>query len=74
MAHYYENFQQQKLFPIVVDMENVLSGYQKLYDLGESAKHIIPGHDPLVRALYPSMKSGDDSIVVLHADPEPEKT
>lgn len=71
-AHYYENFQKQKPFPIVVDMENVLRGYRKLYDLGDSANHIIPGHDPLVRTFYPPLKSEDDSIVVLHADPKSE--
>jgi len=53
-SHYYENFQKRKLFPIVVDVENMLSGFDTLAELAESAHHIIPGHDPLVRRLYPA--------------------
>lgn len=52
-AHYYENFQARKPFPIVVDLQNMLDGYDTLYRLASSASLIIPGHDPLVRAHFP---------------------
>lgn len=61
-SHYYENFQKRKLFPIVVDAENMLKGFDTLYALAESAQHIIPGHDPLVRALYPAVSDALDGV------------
>ncbi|KEO58359.1 N-acyl homoserine lactonase family protein [Thioclava indica] len=51
-AHYYENYQSNKLFPIVVDTDAMLRGFDRLRDLGQGGR-IIPGHDPLVRQYYP---------------------
>lgn len=53
-AHYYENFQARKPFPIVVDLQNMLDGYDMLYRLASSPDLIIPGHDPLVRVHFPA--------------------
>lgn len=53
-AHYYENFVAQKPFPIVVDLQNMLDGFATLKRLASSPNLIIPGHDPLVRDLFPS--------------------
>lgn len=69
VAHYYENYQKRKPFPIVVDMQDMLDGFSTLEQLAASPDHIIPGHDPMVRALYPNIHDGDDSIVALHAAP-----
>ncbi len=52
-AHYYENFEARKPFPIVVDLQNMLDGYDTLYRLASAPNLIIPGHDPLVRAKFP---------------------
>ncbi len=68
-SHYYENYLLRKPFPIVVDLENMLSGFSTLNHLAESCDHIIPGHDPLVRTLYPTVFDGDDSIVRLDLPP-----
>ena len=67
-SHYYENFQQKKPFPIVVDIENMLSGFTRLESLAESADHIIPGHDPLVRQYYPV--HGDKRVFRLDVEPD----
>lgn len=67
-SHYYENYRTGKPFPIVIDMEDTLAGYDKLRLLADSDHHIIPGHDPLVRAFYPPVAGGTDEIVMLHAD------
>ena len=67
-SHYYENFQQKKPFPIVVDIENMLSGFTRLESLAESADHIIPGHDPLVRQYYPV--HGDERVFRLDVEPD----
>ncbi|GLQ36025.1 MBL fold hydrolase [Amylibacter marinus] len=52
-AHYYENFTQKKPFPIVADMDEMLAGFERLYQLASRPELIIPGHDPLVRQYFP---------------------
>ena len=56
-AHYYENFQARKPFPIVVDLENMLEGFNTLESLASHPDLIIPGHDPLVGSLFGSDKA-----------------
>ena len=53
-AHYYENFEARKPFPIVIDLQNMLDGYDTLYRLASAPALIIPGHDPKVRELFPT--------------------
>ena len=54
-THFYENFQGGKLFPIVHNAEDMLEGFRIIRRLagGEDAR-VIPGHDPLVRKLFPA--------------------
>lgn len=52
-SHYYENFMARKAFPIVVDLEDMLDGFNTLERLASHRGLIIPGHDPLVRRLFP---------------------
>ncbi len=59
-AHYYENWIAQRPFPIVVDVEDVLRGFETIRSLASSAELTIPGHDPLVRRLFPAIKDGSD--------------
>ena len=67
-AHYYENFQKRKPFPIVVDLQNMLDGFDTLNRLASSPGLIVPGHDPLVRSLFPA--GPDDHITLLHPGPK----
>lgn len=53
-SHFYENFVARKPFPIVVDLQNMLDGFDTLYRLASRPALIIPGHDPLVRSYFPS--------------------
>ncbi|KUF10047.1 N-acyl homoserine lactonase family protein [Pseudoponticoccus marisrubri] len=53
-AHYYENVLTRKPFPIVVDLQTMLDGFDTLRALASRPGLIVPGHDPLVRRLYPS--------------------
>jgi len=53
-AHYYENFQAKKLFPIVFDKAVMLRGFERIVDLAGDPGRVIPGHDPLVRRRYPA--------------------
>lgn len=62
-AHFYENVEQRKLFPIVLDAEAMLKGFARLEQLADSPDHIVPGHDPLVRACYPAESARLEGMV-----------
>jgi glyoxylase-like metal-dependent hydrolase (beta-lactamase superfamily II) len=62
-SHLYENFEQRKPFPIVVDVEETLRSYDRLEALASSRRHIVPGHDPLVLKRYPAMDARTEGIV-----------
>lgn len=51
-THFYENFLTEKPFPIVVDLEDMLTGFRILRRLASDDSLIIPGHDPLIRILF----------------------
>lgn len=52
-THFYENFEKGKMFPIVVDAEDMLKGFNRLRQLAGDPTRVVPGHDPLVREYYP---------------------
>lgn len=58
-AHYYENFVRRKPFPIVVDLEPMLAGFDTLMALGGSAGRVIPGHDPMVTESFAQLDNVD---------------
>lgn len=53
-THFYENLWLRKPFPIVVDLQDMLEGFGTLEGLASRRDLVVPGHDPLVRRLYPS--------------------
>jgi len=56
-AHYYENFLEKKLFPIVYDKDAMLRGFAEIVELAGTNERVIPGHDPLVTERYPAFGS-----------------
>ena len=52
-AHYYENFETGKLFPIVADEAEMRLGFKQIQELAGKPSRVIPGHDPIVRERYP---------------------
>ncbi|NJM83595.1 MAG: N-acyl homoserine lactonase family protein [Tabrizicola sp.] len=68
-AHYYENLWSRKPFPIVVDLQDMLDGFDRLQRLASAPGLIVPGHDPLVRDYFP--KGLADHITRL--DPGPQR-
>jgi glyoxylase-like metal-dependent hydrolase (beta-lactamase superfamily II) len=54
-SHFYANMEQQRPFPIVWSVGDMVDGYSRLLELAESPAHIIPGHDPLVLERYPAV-------------------
>ncbi|MFD0981990.1 N-acyl homoserine lactonase family protein [Tropicimonas aquimaris] len=66
-AHYYENLFARKPFPIVVDLQDMLEGFDTLLHLASGPELIVPGHDPLVHAYF--ARGAADHI--LRLDPGP---
>lgn len=52
-AHFYENIFARKPFPIVVDLQEMLDGFDTMQRLASVPELIVPGHDPLVRRYFP---------------------
>lgn len=70
-AHYYENAQGGRLFPIVYSVPQMLEGHRRLLALAGSVDAFIPGHDPLVMQRYPRVAGDAVGIVALHERPVP---
>lgn len=69
-SHFYANMEEGRAFPIVVDHEATLRGYDTMRKLASRRNAIIPGHDPLVLARYPAAARGLEGIAVrLDAEP-----
>lgn len=64
VAHYYENVTAERPFPIAFHIGDMLEGFTKLKRLADSSDHIVPGHDPLVMARYPSVSKELEGIAV----------
>jgi glyoxylase-like metal-dependent hydrolase (beta-lactamase superfamily II) len=53
-SHFYAHFEQQRVFPVLFNIADVLEGYKKLTRLAGPGRRIVPGHDPLVLKRYPA--------------------
>ena len=53
-SHLYANIERGIPYPIAYNLAEVAEGYRVAYKLASSREHLIPGHDPLVAARYPS--------------------
>lgn len=62
-AHYYEGFQQERVFMTHEDVFRLLESYRKLRKLAPSDAHIVPGHDPAVLRRYPAASAELEGIV-----------
>jgi glyoxylase-like metal-dependent hydrolase (beta-lactamase superfamily II) len=63
-SHYYEHFEQGRVFTTTFHLGQTLDGYARLRQLADSDKHIVPGHDPLVMQRYPAASKELEGIVV----------
>jgi hypothetical protein len=62
--HFYANVETGNPFPIVFNVGAMMEGWAKCRRLADSADHVVPGHDPLVRARYPAPSPELDGIAV----------
>ena len=68
-SHYYANMEQDRPFPIVYNVADMLAGYRKVAAAADSASHIVPGHDPEVLRRYPAWRDDRIGIACLHQAP-----
>jgi len=53
-SHFYAHYEQQRAFPVLYNLAELLEGYKTLVKLAGPGRRIIPGHDPLVLQRYPA--------------------
>jgi glyoxylase-like metal-dependent hydrolase (beta-lactamase superfamily II) len=63
-SHYYEHWVKGVPFAICWSQPDLMASYDKFEQLADSEDHVIPGHDPLVRDLYPAYSSATGTEVV----------
>lgn len=57
-SHFYAHMEQDRAFPVIYNLGDMLAGYRTLRKLASSPQHIIPGHDPEVLQRYPAAGNG----------------
>ena len=62
-SHYYANMEQQRPFPIVYNVGDMVDGWRRARALADSDAHVIPGHDPLVLERYPAPAAALKGVV-----------
>ncbi|WP_398467307.1 N-acyl homoserine lactonase family protein [Tardiphaga sp.] len=67
-SHYYGNMQRRSPFPIIYNLGDMVDGWLTCERLAGHPDRIIPGHDPLVRELYPRVDGRADAYA-LHRPP-----
>lgn len=69
-AHLYAHLDEGRAFPVVYNVADMLEGHRTLRKLADSARHIVPGHDPLVMWRYPPARPDlEGAVVRLDVDP-----
>jgi glyoxylase-like metal-dependent hydrolase (beta-lactamase superfamily II) len=63
-AHFYANMIEQRPFPIVYNVGDMVNGWRRARSLAQSDAHVVPGHDPLVMQRYPAPSEVLEGLVV----------
>ncbi len=67
-SHYYANMHRRSPFPILYNLGDMVEGWGIVARLAGHPDRVIPGHDPLVRELYPRASDKVDAYA-LHLQP-----
>ena len=72
VAHFYAHLDQRRPYPVIDSVPAMLEGFDTVERLATSRDHVVPGHDPLVAAIYPPARPGTEGWALrLDADPQP---
>ena len=63
-SHYAANMNERRPFPIVVDVAQMIDGWDKMKKLVDDPAYIIPGHDPEVMNLFDAPSTELEGIAV----------
>lgn len=63
-SHLYANMEQNRPFPAVYNVGDMIEGYRRVHELADSAQHVVPGHDPAVLTRYPAENRETDGWIV----------
>ena len=70
VAHFYAHLDQRRPYPVIDSVPAMLAGFDTIERLASSRDHVVPGHDPIVKAIYPAARPGSGGWAVrLDADP-----
>lgn len=65
-AHFYDTLTEQNPFTVIVNLAEMVAGWDRIFELGAETGRVVPGHDPLVAELYP--KHPDDDMTLVLSD------
>jgi len=69
-SHYFANMRREIPFPIVFDVGEMAAGWRLAKKLaGGDETLVIPGHDPLLRRMFPAAPGSAGEILLLHEPP-----
>lgn len=68
-SHYYGNMYRRNPFPIVYNLGDMMEGWKAVECLAGHPDRVVPGHDPMVRDLYPRASDAVDAVA-LHKKPK----
>jgi glyoxylase-like metal-dependent hydrolase (beta-lactamase superfamily II) len=63
-SHLYANMEQNRPFPAVYNVGDVIEAYRRVHELADSAQHVVPGHDPAVLTRYPAASRETEGWIV----------
>jgi glyoxylase-like metal-dependent hydrolase (beta-lactamase superfamily II) len=61
-THLWSNIRSRNPFPIVADVTRMMEGFAEVESLADGPDHVIPGHDPLVLARFPTLAGQPDIV------------
>lgn len=63
-SHLYENMDDERPFPIIYNLGDMVQGYKRLRELADDPAYVVPGHDPQVLTRYPAVSPELEGIAV----------
>lgn len=54
--HYYEEYERGVPFAVAFNLSDMIAAHDRIRELADSDRHIVPAHDPRVAALYPAAR------------------
>jgi glyoxylase-like metal-dependent hydrolase (beta-lactamase superfamily II) len=68
--HFFENFLSDNPFPIVQDVGRMVEGWRTCRRLaGDIEQNIVPGHDPILKKMYPAVAGTNGEAIRLDVPP-----